>query len=106
MSSVPGLTERAIAYLLTSECLTMHDLAEEITCSLSRAAVESVRRACRRMVERGTVELDYRDTVYPTSYPDRKPDPHLWSEIGDVRNAYEPGHLPAAPCCALLALKL
>lgn len=105
MSRGPGKVERALVGVLSDEWRTMRDLAARVTGAEppSRAAVESVRRASRRLADRGQVELDYLDTGYPTEYPGREHRPGVWSDLGDGRNAYAPGHRPAAPCWELVA---
>lgn len=104
MSRGPGKIEQALANTLTSDWQTMRELATTIHTSPepSRAAIESVRRACRKMVERGTVELDYIDTGY-NKYDSGGGT--LWSSLGEGRDAYTPGHRPAASCWELVARK-
>lgn len=102
MSRGPGKIERALVGELSGEWSTMRELAKRLTDDdpPSRAAVESVRRACRRLAERGRADLDYLYTGYP-SHP-RPADGRLWSSLGDGRDAYTGGR-PAAPCWELVA---
>lgn len=106
MSRGPGRLERALATVLNGEWQTMRELAAATTGTADppRAAVESVRRACRRMVERGTVELDYLNTGHPTGGTTAHQG-ELWSSIGGGRSAYDPAHRPNSPSWELVARK-
>jgi hypothetical protein len=86
MSKGLGKTQRAVLATITNEWRTVADVAAGVSGRPpSRATVESVRRACRRLADGDHVDLDYVS------------DGRVWSDLGDGRNAYEPGHRPAHP---------
>jgi hypothetical protein len=58
-----------------------------------RSAVESVRRAVRRLSDQGLVQLEYLD------------DERTWSSLGGGRNYYADGGRPAHPRWKLAARK-
>lgn len=93
MSKGPGRTQQAVISLLADDWQQVTDLAARITAAdrPDRAAVESVRRACKRLAALGRAELDYVWNPPARMRINRTHD--VWSELGEGRSA-EPGCQP------------
>lgn len=103
MSRGYGITMSSVLDRITGEWTPIEDLAAVAMCTKTptRADVESVRRACKRLAEHGEVELDY-VFVDRYKYGEGIRDGEMWSDI--IReNGYEPDARPSHPFWKLAA---
>ena len=86
------------------ELVTMGELAERVfdTAAPTRAEVESVRRASKRLAEQGRLELDYvwAPHLHPSWSSEYDRDHGLWSSVC-AKHGYEDDARPNSPGWAL-----